>query len=282
MLLTMAKLSQLAYRRGDETESLWRVELPARIRALGYELVMTLDRQDTQGFIASRDVDGATQLVIVFRGTEPLRGDDLSIDLQCLPRHDRFGKTHSGFAISLDRVWDLVINEIRNFEAFGKTELYFAGHSMGGAMAQIAASRCLREHDVQGLTTFGAPPALRPALARLVSQLLNGRCVRVESGDLVTMLLRSLYRSPGHRLYLTRDGRAIERAARWVALVDRLAIIYASVQARAKAWADGRWRAVLVTPTLISNHSIDRYVQRLTFVTSKERQRDAPPNRRAA
>lgn len=253
-----ATLSQLAYRHRDETEAMWSHRVDFELGILGMTLLCSFDRIDTQGFICRRGRD----LIVVFRGTDPERGTDVETDLHAWPRRDRMGLVHAGFSIALDHVWDQIASKIESHHSLGG-KLYFFGHSMGGALAVIAASRCLRSHGIGGVVTFGAPPAVGRFVASVLETMLNGDCVRVQRADAVTLVLRLLYRSPGLRFYITSGGRLIDRAGWYVALHDRLGIIWRSIKQRLSALVRCRFAEVLSAPVLVSNHSMDGYTDAL-------------------
>jgi len=89
---------------------------------------------------------------IVFRGTEPTKFSDIKADLKAWKRRsDTKGRVHAGFKDALDLVWPKVENWIKKFPIQGNT--IFCGHSLGGALATLAASRV--KHSIA--YTFGSP-----------------------------------------------------------------------------------------------------------------------------
>lgn len=258
-----ARLAQMAYRRDNQAEAVWASQLPYRLANLDMTLCMTFDRIDTQGYIARRGTD----IVVVFRGTEPLRGMDIRSDADCKPVKDVAGRVHQGFALALDHVWPLITHKLYQLCSIPDSQVHFVGHSMGGALAQIATSRCLTTggamaSQVQpgGLVTFGAPSAVSRPVAWLIESQLGGVCIRVIKADVVTMLLRCLYRSPGHALYIRRDGQIVERAGWYVATLDRLAVACDGIQRRFAALVRGNLRGTFARSAFITNHNMERYI----------------------
>lgn len=248
----LATLARLVYREPGEPEALWRDSLHSRLLDHNFRLRGVVDRRDTQAMVVACRSSG--QLAIVFRGTEPLRGVDVETCKQFSPREDVHGSVHRGFAHALDAVYFDLRSMLRPSD-----RVYLTGHSMGGALAIVMASRIIREHRIAGLVTFGAPPCVRPELARMLSRFLNGSCVRYEAADLVTMLMRTIYAAPGHLYYLTCEGHIIERAGRWVSWADRMKVIGQSIAARWAALRSGRIRQAFGMPRLIIGHSMERY-----------------------
>jgi pimeloyl-ACP methyl ester carboxylesterase len=84
---------------------------------------------------------------------------DISTDVKFIPVPDGAGGlVHHGFLEGLTLVWDALkgyLTQIRN----ESRKLWLTGHSLGAAVATLAAERLNRETDsgVQGLYTYGSP-----------------------------------------------------------------------------------------------------------------------------
>ena len=92
---------------------------------------------------------GTSWMVLVFQGTAEIRQWLYNVDV--MPRKwAGEGLVHSGFAKALDRVWPHL--KVRMREAGGP--LFFTGHSLGGALANLAAARWEGEGTAY---LFGAP-----------------------------------------------------------------------------------------------------------------------------
>lgn len=164
----LAELSLLSYVR--ETAAIERELSKTPFRVLRF--LRPWARAPVKGFV----LEGARSLVAVFRGTDVLDPLDWIHDLDS--RWMRFGgkaRVHAGFARAFDAADPLATIE-RALDADPRP-VFLAGHSLGGAVAQLAAAR-LGEHgqgaDCQ-LYTFGAPRAGDRAFV----ELLPDRHVRV-------------------------------------------------------------------------------------------------------
>jgi pimeloyl-ACP methyl ester carboxylesterase len=119
----------------------------------------------TQCFVASND----RFVMVVFRGTEIRRrpGEsgfhihniiaDAKVDLDFIPAGwDKDIKVYRGFKNALDEVWEKkgLCEYIRSRDIKKRT-IWFTGHSLGAALATLAADRY--DGNVQGLYTFGSP-----------------------------------------------------------------------------------------------------------------------------
>lgn len=117
----------------------------------------------TQCYVA----DAEDWIVLAFRGTQ---ADefwpavvDWSVDARFLPAPDVHGDwVHAGFRDAIQEVWADVAGYLRALRAESPRPLWIAGHSLGAALATVAANRCSDERDQLGLAgvySFGCPRA---------------------------------------------------------------------------------------------------------------------------
>jgi triacylglycerol lipase len=149
----MMWMAQLAYEVRDARHKVgpvlrrWDLQRHALIskeRIGGFPLT------STHGIVATGP--GAT--VISFAGTDPLALANWITNLHLGPRSRDM---HHGFRIAIDTVWRELAAALESAER--QAPVYFAGHSLGGALAITAAERALRELNVMpaGVYTFGTP-----------------------------------------------------------------------------------------------------------------------------
>src|SRR2546421_4343343 len=148
----------------------------------------------TQCFVASND-DFA---IVAFRGTETsTRGGpqsdfhevfaDILTDINVRP--SVFGpgaNVHRGFSAAVDEVWDGA--GLKDFVSnLSSRTVWFTGHSLGAALATLAAARSER---LDGLYTFGSPRVGDEGFARAFGQRLSQKGVEyfrfVNNRDIVT------------------------------------------------------------------------------------------------
>lgn len=176
--VTLARASCAAYRATREgiAEMLLKSNLSGRIELF--------ESGDTEGFIFT-DED---QCIVSFRGSASI-GDwvnNASVDLVAWRGR---GRVHAGFNAALNLVWMDIMPIIRE-RAQGRT-LWLTGHSLGGALAVLAAMRL--SHDValvaDGIYTFGMPKVGDDAFAAAFSEHQGDRAFTfLNEGDLVPWL----------------------------------------------------------------------------------------------
>jgi triacylglycerol lipase len=160
------------------------------------EMVLMLAESQLRGTLhpfASADTEGflfvdEDQVILSFRGSVSV-GDwinNTSISLRLWPGE---GFVHTGFASALDAVWPEVAALLERYAA-GRT-LWFTGHSLGGALAMLAAVKYRTEAQgsVDGVYTFGMPKVGNQKFTAAVDSLLKGRAFAIlNEGDFVPWL----------------------------------------------------------------------------------------------
>ena len=160
-----------------------------------------IERQPTQAYAANAGRD----VIIAFRGTELSFGDILT-DLKIIRKHTPHGALHSGFWAGYGRIHSAVAACATN-AARRRGRVWLAGHSLGGALAVVAAYRLAYENNlpIGGVVTFGQPMVVMPSLAHTLSPLLRDRYLSFVNGrDPIPMLVRP-YVHFGH-VVLYRQG----------------------------------------------------------------------------
>ena len=135
-----ANLAGLVYNNFDD-------KLTSKLKDLGYSKVTYISKKGAQVMVlTNRD-----EQVLAFRGTEPKEFNDIKADLKAWKSKSRTeGRVHDGFYDEVNKIWGEIENNL------SKTKpLYICGHSLGGAMATIAASRL--QIQTEALYTFGSP-----------------------------------------------------------------------------------------------------------------------------
>jgi len=134
----------------------------------------------TQGFIA-RD-DTRKELVVAFRGSREISSAIIDTSLLLSPLRgpglpeNTDAHVHTGFLYAFRSVGDRVLNVLREqFKEFPQYDVTVSGHSLGGAIASIAALSIRNSFPDAALRlfTFGQPRTGDHSFAELVETLIG-------------------------------------------------------------------------------------------------------------
>ena len=192
--LLFAELSHLVY---------WGESEVKRISGhIGIEPTRYLDRDGAQTYVFETESD----CLVTCRGTEGNDWNDIKADLKAmLVVAETVGKVHMGFKTEADDIWPL----LREAMVENTKTLWFAGHSLGAAMAQIYAGRCAVDPDLsnpQALFTFGSP---RVGTSRYINHVKIDHERWVNNNDIVTRVPPPWfgYRHSGREIYVDSKSR---------------------------------------------------------------------------
>jgi len=110
--------------------------------------------------------------------------------------HTPIGYVHEGFSRSLDAIWDKFMQAVRST----RRPIFLSGHSLGGALATLAAFRLMQLNDpdieVRALYTYGSPRVGDPAFVEAFNRLRaeRGLSLRryVNNNDIFVMVPNKL------------------------------------------------------------------------------------------
>lgn len=151
----MAVLSDLAYLKFEEDDAEEK-RLIATLGTAGFISVQPFNDSETgtQAFLAEH-TDGF--LVLAFRGTEKDRKDILT-DLNARFYKTASGKSHRGFSLAYESIQKKVEGALDKLEdASAAPQLFITGHSLGGAVATIAAKELEKKFLTAACYTYGSP-----------------------------------------------------------------------------------------------------------------------------
>ncbi len=141
--------------------------------------------------------------ILAFRGTNQPKNWLRNIDA-LLEQFDNYGKVHSGFLAAFDLCWQHLRRHMPTYK-----QLICCGHSLGGAMASIAALTC----KANALFTFGSPRVGDETFSQQFEHIFHLRCCNRD--DIVTHLPpskdRFIYKHIGEALWLGTEERKRDR-----------------------------------------------------------------------
>lgn len=140
LLLEFANIAQTTYDNPKYSR--------AKFKALGYNIIKFFDINGAQAYLLTN----GTITVLSFRGTEVTEKSDVLADIKFGKIIEACGgKVHAGFKGEINKLWDSITTTLADIP----DNIYVTGHSLGAAMATIAASRM--QDRVTALITFGSP-----------------------------------------------------------------------------------------------------------------------------
>ena len=171
----------------------------AACKKMGFPWAKLVSKDGAEVLIAKDRND----LWFAFRGTEPSKLNDVMADLNVIKNAAKAGgKVHSGFQQEVNDLWMDVLAEIEhNDQLKVRKDVYMTGHSLGAAMATIAATR----YQPVELHTFGSPRVGGPKFIR------NIKCTHyrfMNNNDIVCRIPPAWlgFRHHGEMIYFDRFG----------------------------------------------------------------------------
>jgi len=210
----LAELCRLVYKQGpDEPRTSVGPPRAKVLNDVGLKEVRFFNNHGTQcNLVRTANPAAAQYAALIFRGST--EGLDWLTNFTAIPVHEPGrGFVHLGFRDALDRVWKDVQPELDKLDC----PVFYAGHSLGAALATVAASR----RPPRALYTFGSP---RVGDNDFKATLKGKQVYRVVNNlDLVTTVPPP---APFHHLnelhYVTHAGAMLVNPSDATVLLDRL------------------------------------------------------------
>ncbi|TAF34524.1 MAG: lipase family protein [Cytophagales bacterium] len=194
------------------------------IQNIGFEYFKYTDLNGTQSFTVADN----EKIIIAFRGTEISDFRDIATDvdrdlvLWDKPQYVPWGahlwqplgdvRTHEGFSSALNLIWTTLLSQIEEcrMQAKGKERpIWLCGHSLGGALAHLAAAELWTlKVPLQGIYSFGQPRVGNTDFAAWFDRALPNKLFRfVNNNDVVPRVpYFSGYQHAGQMVYIDADG----------------------------------------------------------------------------
>ena len=190
--LSTALGSHLAYEEETEVDSTTR-------NTWDFETCEFIQADNTECFVAA-----TSDVVFVgFRGTEFFSIADWMTDLNALSTTRPYGSVHQGFFAA----FQLVDSRIRSaLESFPNRPVVLTGHSLGGAIATIAAAEWQGQYEVSSIYTFGQPGVGKRRFRSHIQQHYAHRFFRFVNDDDIVPMVPPTYRHVGRLLHFNSSG----------------------------------------------------------------------------
>ena len=220
---TMARASKLVYADPGVIET-------TLLRQWRFQRFHFFDVSGTQAFVAADD----DALLVCFRGTESDQLEDWITDANAkLVDGPLDGQVHAGFYDALSHVWQDIDRNVRRLDEGGSKSLWLTGHSLGAALATLAAARWIDQgRPVQGVYTFGQPRTGDQQFARNYNFAIKPSAFRfVNNNDLVTRIPPRAfgYSHLGTFKYFTDDGELVDDINWWNRFLDSWKVVVEDV-----------------------------------------------------
>ncbi|HEX7797296.1 MAG TPA: lipase family protein, partial [Vicinamibacterales bacterium] len=119
--------------------------------------------------------------IVAFRGTQPDDWEDVFSDLEWVPKPWDIGHVHRGFAKAFEAAWPALQERLQRLQK--GCPVWFTGHSLGAALATLAAWRA----GGAGICTFGSPLIGDQIFAGTFNSRFSAQSLRyVNDFDIVT------------------------------------------------------------------------------------------------
>lgn len=211
-----------------------------------FQSVVGADENSAQAAL----IEHEDYLCMAFRGTNELA--DWLDNIHIFREAALFGEFHRGFWRSVEDVWSVIFSRYEDLREQKKRPLFFAGHSLGGAMATIAAARFVhQDKPFTSVYTFGQPRTMDRATARTYNSETRNRHYRFQNNeDIVTRVPARLagYSHVGDCLYIDSDGDIHKDPGWWFRFLDTVEGAEESLRSSGKVG-------------LISDHDMTKYLE---------------------
>lgn len=161
---------------------------------------------------------------LAFRGTDEF--SDWLDNINAFQERALFGGFHRGFWNSLNDVWAPLYKKYLELRDENKRPLFLTGHSLGGAMATVGASKLIHEdRPFTSVYTFGQPRAVTLETARIFNVEAAGRYFRFQNNnDMVTRVPGRLmgYSHVGSCLYISEEKKLHKDPGFWFRFLDSI------------------------------------------------------------
>jgi len=217
----MARLSKVVYlKKSEDNQAPDEKAILADLKAQDDKFISVFgtDKNSAQAAL----IEHEDYICLAFRGTDEVA--DWLDNINAFSTKKLFGEFHRGFWKSVEDVWQPLMERLEVCQVNKKRPVFFTGHSLGGAMATIAAARFIQQdRPFTSVYTFGQPRALTRDTARIFNIECKDRYFRFHNNnDIVTRVPARLmgYSHIGSYLYISQEQELHRESGFWFRFVD--------------------------------------------------------------
>jgi len=242
----MARIAKAVYAKesGSDKPDKDKIMEDLKMEDTGFRDAIGVSKNSAQAAL----IEHEDYLCIAFRGTDEIK--DWFDNVNAFQERALFGGFHRGFWNSLNDVWTPLYDKYLKLRSKKKRPLFLTGHSLGGAMATVAAAKLIHEDKpFTSVYTFGQPRAVTLETARIFNVEASGRYFRFQNNnDLVTRVPGRLmgYSHVGSFLYISEEKKIHKDPGFWFRFLDA---VDGAVESATVKGIDG-----------IEDHNMDHYL----------------------
>lgn len=222
----MARLAKAVYtKKADGSPDTDKIKQDLQQEDPKFIKVTPANHKSSQGIL----VEHQDYFAISFRGTDEVK--DWLDNIKLFSEKALFGEFHRGFWQATNDVWELVEkyqssnqSSDQSSKKVPRKPLFLTGHSLGGAMATVAAARLIhQDKPFISCYTFGQPRTMTIETARIFNMEAKFRFFRFQnSNDIVTRIPARLmnYSHVGSYLYIDEDQKLYNDIGFWYRFLD--------------------------------------------------------------
>ena len=228
----MAKFSELSYySKEDNSPDVEAIKSTLYGIDKKFSDVQGFSNKSSQGIVINHE----DFIVPAFRGTDEIADwlDNLNVSSQ----PSALGNIHTGFYKALMDIWPQMKSCIRSFRRAlddhpGKS-LWLTGHSLGGALATLAAATLIEADETfYGAYTFGSPRVGDRVFARNFNVEVKNKVFRFQNNnDLVSRIPTRMmgYSHAGSFVYISEGGQLNTDIGLWYRFIDTVKGVIADI-----------------------------------------------------
>jgi len=218
-----------------------------------FQKIHPYDNKSSQAIL----VEHEQFLCMAFRGTDEIRDWFDNLDIQ--KREELFGVFHEGFWEATQDIWPKIYRDYLHAYKSKPRPLFLTGHSLGGAMATIAAAKMVYEDlPFTSVYTFGQPRAMDRETGRKFNTECKERFHRFcNDKDVVTRIPARIggFTHVGQVVYIDNDMKLHKGIGRWQQFIHTMS---GAVETFVEKGFEAGVKSIV---EVIRDHDIENYVK---------------------